>query len=90
MPVLGSRSISHKERVDRNRDKIFKWFENGATNDEVAERLKMSVAALQRHTMYWDLKKIPKRPVHKKPEQPTPCSDEIRHLALRAKWTTAA
>ena len=90
MVISSTYHVNHKDHVDGQRDEITKWFAEGAGNSEVAERLQISTAALQRHTMYWDLKKIPKRPVHQKTVKPEPCSDEIRHLALHAKWTKAA
>ena len=85
-----TQSKSHKAVVDAHRDDILKWFAKGADNNEVAEKLQISTAALHRHTMYWGIKKIPKSPIRKKRGKPDPCSNEIRHLAIHAKWTKAA
>jgi len=85
-----TQSKSHKATVEAHRDDIVRWFAKGAANAEVAEKLQISTAALHRHTMHWKIKKIPKRPVRKKRGKPDPCSNEIRHLAIHAKWTTKA
>jgi len=80
---------TYKAMIESRREEIIKWFAKGADNQEVAERLEISVSTLARHTMHWNIKKTRRRPIYKQALHPEPCSDGIRHLALHAKWTAA-
>lgn len=85
-----TRQTNHKSTIDAHRVAITRWYAKGASNDEVAKRLCISVAALHRHTRHWGIKKIPKHRVYKKTKKFEPCSNKIKHLAVNAKWTKAA
>jgi len=78
--------INHKTVINAHRDAIIEWYSLGASNVEVANRLNISIAALHRHTMHWEIKKIRKQRRHRVPQELKPLSNRIRHLALRAKW----
>lgn len=81
-----SSRINHKTVIDAHRDAIIEWYSLGASNVEVANRLNISIAALHRHTMHWEIKKIRKHRRHKATQESKPLSNTIKHLATRAKW----
>ena len=81
---------SHKHTVDAHRDDIIQWFSQGASNLEVANYLNISIAALHRHTMHWEIKKVRKHRGRKQAKKLEPFSNKVKHLAVSAKWTKTA
>tara|TARA_B110000211_G_C13558030_1_gene326544 strand:- start:47 stop:307 length:261 start_codon:yes stop_codon:yes gene_type:complete len=84
------KSTNHRTTVNNHRDDIINWFSKGATNNEVADRLEISVAALHRHTIHWKIKKITKRRERQKRREFEPVLNKIKHLAVNAKWIKTA